>query len=218
MRGELSLKNAHRIAIRVEAVVVLQGGAVVAFEAVDAQFAWGVAQQTCDHGHQRAFGEVEVGEHAGGPLPLVAGGDEDARVKPISGVCGQAGVAFDGAGGGGAYAEDAMVDGTRCDDASANGGGHEAPLAVHVVLFDEFTFDAFEGAQAYVQRDFFARDVLRGEASEKLGGEVQACGGSGDGTFGGLQALVGIDGFGVGGIVRSFVGVDGLVAIFVVGL
>jgi len=146
VRGELSRKNAHRVAVRVEAVVVFQGGAVVAFEAVDAQFAWGVAQQTRDHGHECAFGEVEVGEHAGGPLPLVAGGDEDARVEPIGGVCGQAGVAFDGAGGGGADAEDAMVGGTRGDDAIAHGGGHEAALAVHVVLFDEFALDAFEGA------------------------------------------------------------------------
>jgi hypothetical protein len=43
-----------------------------------------------------------------------------------------------------------------------------------------------------VQRDFFARDVLRSEAREELWREVQACGGSGDGAFGGLEVLVGM--------------------------
>ncbi len=73
-----------------------------------------------------------------------------------------------------------------------------------------------------MQRDFFARDVLRSEAREELWREVQACGGSGDGAFGGLEVLVGIDGFGVlrsvGRFGGRFVGVNGLVAIFVVGL
>ena len=157
-----------------------------------------VAGESAHQHHERALGQVEVGDQQLHHLEAKARGDED--VGFARGLA-AAGPGFERAHRGGAYGHDAAAALAAALQRRQRVRRHLVPLAVHAVFGQVLRLDGLEGARAHVQRDAGALHATRSQRAEHPFVKVQRGRGRGHGA-----GCAGEDGL-VALVVLGFVGV-----------
>ena len=122
----------------------------------------------------------------------------------FEGICGGVvGAVLEGARSGGASGDDAALFAEGGIDSFGSGGRQRVVFGVETDVFDVFSADRLEGAEADVEGDGFDLNAAGAELFEDFGSKVEAGGGSGGGA-----ELVGEDGLVALAIVSGIVAVD----------
>ena len=194
----------HRVAVAEESVARIDRVGIQRAHVVE-------PRERADQHHQRALGQVEVGDQHIDHAEREAGRDEDVGVA-AAGLQRTAGTTRDGsrferAQRRGADRHDAPAGRARACDRVDGALRHVEPLAVHRVLGQVLGAHRLEGAGADVQRDARRVDATLREVGQHRVVEVQRGGGRGDRPRvrreHGLVAALVIGGVGMGDVRRQ---------------